>query len=155
VDDDAMAEDPPIRSSLILYRIAQEAVANARKHSQAAHVRVTLGSRDGGTSMQIVDDGVGFMPQDAVVAAPGHLGLAAIRERAEMAGGSCTLWSLPGEGTTVEVWLPDGEGEVARPVEDADGSIAEVLLLPDRVGGTPRRAAMDAPVARSDGLRGR
>jgi signal transduction histidine kinase len=155
VDDDAMGEDPPIRSSLIMYRIAQEAVANARKHSQAAHVRVTLARRDGGTSMQIVDDGVGFMPQDAVVAAPGHLGLAAIRERAEMAGGSCKLWSLPGEGTTMEVWLPDGEGEVARPIEDAQGSIAEVLLLPDRAGGPPQGAATDPHVVRSNGLRGR
>jgi signal transduction histidine kinase len=155
VDDDAMDEDPPIRSSLILYRIAQEAVANARKHSQAAHVRVTLARRDGGTSMQIVDDGVGFMPQDAVVAAPGHLGLAAIRERAEMAGGSCKLWSLPGEGTTMEVWLPDGEGEVARPIDDAQGSIAEVLLLPDRAGGPPQGGATDPHVVRSNGLRGR
>ncbi|MDQ4108298.1 MAG: GAF domain-containing sensor histidine kinase [Actinomycetota bacterium] len=151
VDDGAMAEDPPIRSSLILYRIAQEAVANARKHSQAAHVRVTLARRDGGTSMQIVDDGVGFMPQDAVVAAPGHLGLAAIRERAEMAGGSCKLWSLPGEGTTMEVWVPDGEGELARAVKDTDGSIAEVLLLPDRVEGPPQKGAMD-PQVRSNGL---
>jgi signal transduction histidine kinase len=155
VDDDAMDEDPPIRSSLILYRIAQEAVANARKHSQAAHVRVTLSRRDGGTAMQIVDDGVGFMPQDAVVAAPGHLGLAAIRERAEMAGGSCKLWSLPGEGATMEVWVPDGEGEIARIVDDAEGSIAEVLLLPDREGVPPQGAAMDPQVVRSNGLRAR
>jgi signal transduction histidine kinase len=153
VDDDALDEEPPIRSSLILYRIAQEAVANARKHSQATHLRVTLSRSDGGTSMQIVDDGVGFMPQDAVVAAPGHLGLAAIRERAEMAGGSSKLWSLPGEGTTIEVWLPDGEGDIARPI-DREGSIAEVLLLPDREGWPSQGATMDDPLARADGRRG-
>jgi signal transduction histidine kinase len=152
VDDDALDEDPPVRSSLILYRIAQEAFTNARKHSQAAHVRVTLERRDGGTSMQIVDDGVGFKPQDAVVAAPGHLGLAAMRERAEMAGGTSTLWSLPGEGTTLEVWLPDRVGDpVASSLEDRGGSIAEVLPLPDRVE-PPRDGAiaMDAH-ARSSG----
>jgi signal transduction histidine kinase len=154
VDDDALDEEPPIRSSLILYRIAQEAVANARKHAQAAHLRVTLSRSDGGTSMQVIDDGVGFIPQDAVVAAPGHLGLAAIRERAEMAGGSSKLWSLPGEGTTMEVWLPDGEGDIARPI-DREGSIAEVLLLPDREGWPTQGATIDDPVVRSDGGRGR
>jgi two-component system, cell cycle response regulator len=152
VDDDALDEDPPVRSSLILYRIAQEALANARKHAQANDVHVTLERRDGGTSMQIVDDGVGFKPQDAVVAAPGHLGLAAMRERAEMAGGTSTLWSLPGEGTTLEVWLPDGVGDpVASSLEERGESIAEVLPLPDRAG-RPRDGAivMDAN-ARSGG----
>jgi signal transduction histidine kinase len=155
VDDDALDEEPPVRSSLILYRIAQEAVANARKHSRAARLRVTLERQDGGTSMRIVDDGVGFKPQDAVVAAPGHLGLAAMRERAEMAGGSSRLWSLPGEGTTMEVWLPDGEGDVARPIEDRGGVIAEVLPLPDRVD-RPRQGAitLGANAAQSDGRRG-
>jgi signal transduction histidine kinase len=152
VDDDALDEDPPVRSSLILYRIAQEALANARKHAQAKHVHVILERRDGGTSMQIVDDGVGFKPQDAVVAAPGHLGLAAMRERAEMAGGTSTLWSLPGEGTTLEVWLPDGVGDpVASSLEERGESIAKVLPLPDRVGRPGDSAiAMDAN-ARSGG----
>jgi nitrate/nitrite-specific signal transduction histidine kinase len=40
------------------------------------------------------------------VTKPGHLGLVAMRERAEMAGGSIDLHSLPGSGTVLEVWLP-------------------------------------------------
>ncbi len=135
VDDDEDYEEPSVRTSLILYRIAQEAFANARKHADAAHVRVTLQRRDDGTLMQIVDDGVGFKPQDAVVAAPGHLGLAAIRERAEMAGGWTKLWSLPGQGTTLDVWLPDEEMDASRlAIEDVGGMVADVLPLPDRSG---------------------
>jgi signal transduction histidine kinase len=135
VDDDEDYEEPPVRTSLILYRIAQEAFANARKHADAAHVRVTLQRRDDGTLMQIVDDGVGFKPQDAVVAAPGHLGLAAIHERAEMAGGWTKLWSLPGQGTTLDVWLPDEEMDASRlAIEDVGGMFADVLPLPDRSG---------------------
>ena len=130
VDDD-MDEEPAVQTSLILYRIAQEAFANARKHAQATQVRVTLQRRDGGTSMRIVDDGVGFMPQEAVVAAPGHLGLAAIRGRAEMAGGSSTLWSLPGQGTTLEVWLPhDAADPVDTTAHDDENGVADVLPLP-------------------------
>ncbi len=130
VDDDDLDEEPAVQTSLILYRIAQEAFANARKHAQAEHIRVTLHRRDGGTTMQIVDDGVGFMPQEALVAAPGHLGLAAIRGRAEMAGGWSKLWSLPGEGTTLEVWLP---AEVADTAVEEDGdAVADVFRLPGR-----------------------
>lgn len=155
VDDDDLDEEPPVRSSLILYRIAQEAFANARKHANASQVRVTLERQDGGTSMQIVDDGVGFKPQDAVVAAPGHLGLAAIRERAEMAGGSCKLWSLPGQGTTLDVWIPDDDADRVAAVVDDGGSIADVVPLPDRAGQLLEWSmGTDDPV-RSDGWQGR
>jgi signal transduction histidine kinase len=151
VDDDEMDEEPSVRTSLILYRIAQEAFANARKHAKASHVRVRLDSRDGGTLLQIVDDGVGFKPQDAVVAAPGHLGLAAIRERAEMAGGWTKLWSLPGQGTTLDVWLPDEESDASRlAIEDVEGMVAEVVPLPDRV-----ERSFEIQVANSDGRRSR
>jgi signal transduction histidine kinase len=152
VDDDALDEEPAIQTSLILYRIAQEAIANARKHSQAARIRVTLESGDGGTSMQIVDDGVGFMPQEALVAAPGHLGLAAIRGRAEMAGGWSNLWSLPGQGTTLEVWLPHEEAAPVPSPSDDGGVVADVVTLPGVVGH-PRTAepAMDEQAVGSHG----
>jgi signal transduction histidine kinase len=141
IDDDALDEEPAVRTSLILYRIAQEAFANARKHAEAKHIRVTLEHRDGGTSMQIVDDGVGFTPQDPALAAPGHLGLAAMRERAVMAGGWSNLWSLPGQGTSLEVWLPDEDADPLVPsIEDQGASVADVLPLPDRAGH-PRRTA--------------
>jgi signal transduction histidine kinase len=54
----------------------------------------------------MVDDGVGFDPGRVVGAKDGHIGLSSMRERAEMAGGGCRIQSLPGEGTTVEFWVP-------------------------------------------------
>jgi signal transduction histidine kinase len=153
VDDDALATEPPVQTSLILYRIAQEAFANARKHAEATHVRVMLQARDGGTLMQVVDDGVGFTPQDALVAAPGHLGLAAIRERAEMAGGWSKLWSLPSEGTTLEIWLPHAEAD-PRPTspEDDRAKVADVLPLSGRIAKARAAVApIDAEAMRSHG----
>ena len=99
--------------------------------------------------MQIVDDGVGFVPQDAIVAAPGHLGLAAIRERAEMAGGWSNLWSLPGEGTTLEVWLPREGWDVPAPSQDEGAPVANVLPLSDRAAR--RRATAEAVSSRAVG----
>jgi signal transduction histidine kinase len=104
--EDEIEREIPGQTRVILYRIAQEALTNTRKHAQAEQVRVRLSESQGGVAMEIVDDGVGFEPMQAVVAAPGHMGLAAIRERAEMAGGRCELHSLPGQGTTLDVWLP-------------------------------------------------
>lgn len=128
---DAGAQGPSAQTRLILYRTAQEALINARKHADATTVRVALEPRDDGVWMGIEDDGVGFLPQEAV-AAPGHLGLAAMRERVEMAGGSCTLRSLPGAGTSLEVWLPIEAEPQARPHEPDDGEMAEVVALTRR-----------------------
>jgi signal transduction histidine kinase len=153
VDDDALVTEPPVQTSLILYRIAQEAFANARKHAEATHLRVMLQARDGGTLMQVVDDGVGFTPQDAQVAAPGHLGLAAIRGRAEMAGGWSRLWSLPSEGTTLEIWLPHDEAEPTHPSLEGDhAKVADVLPLSGRIAKARAAAApIDTQAMRSHG----
>jgi signal transduction histidine kinase len=126
---DALEDEPPPQSRLILYRIAQEVLTNARKHSEAEEVRVTLFDAEGGVAMEITDDGVGFEPRDAVVAAPGHMGLAAIRERAEMAGGRCELHSLPGQGTTFDIWLPADREDDDETVDSALGELS--ILAPD------------------------
>ena len=55
--------------------------------------------------MKVVDDGRGFEPS-AVTEDPMHMGLASMRKRAEMAGGTLRIVSAPGEGTTVDVSLP-------------------------------------------------
>ena len=96
----------PTSSDLILYRIAQEALANMRKHSRATNLDITLEQRDRSFFVRMVDDGVGFSPGHVAGAKEGHIGLASMRERAELAGGGCRIHSLPGEGTTVEFWVP-------------------------------------------------
>jgi signal transduction histidine kinase len=120
---DELETQPSPQMRLILYRIAQEALTNARKHSRAQHVRVWLGHVEGSIGMEIADDGVGFEPQEAVVAVAGHMGLAAMRERAEMSGGRCELHSLPGEGTTLNVWMPSGED-----LPSGDGQAADLEM---------------------------
>jgi signal transduction histidine kinase len=98
---------------VILYRIIQEAVTNARKHARAALVRVVLDEDERGHTVQIIDDGRGFDAARSSESAPGHLGLTAMRERAEMAGGWLGLESVPGEGATVTVWVPRWDPHVS------------------------------------------
>jgi signal transduction histidine kinase len=107
VQDD-LDEEPDSDLGLILYRIAQEALANVRKHSNASRVHVNLAQQDGGYLVRIEDDGDGFDPPEMLRSSPGHLGLSSMRERAEMVGGWCKVLGLPGNGTTVEFWVPRG-----------------------------------------------
>jgi PAS domain S-box-containing protein len=101
----SLEEEPALTVRTVLYRIAQEALVNIRKHANAAHVDVVLEPREAGYAVKITDDGSGF-EVSTEPALPGHLGLAAMRERAEMVGGWCWIESTPGEGTTVEFWVP-------------------------------------------------
>ncbi|HXF56283.1 MAG TPA: ATP-binding protein [Actinomycetota bacterium] len=66
---------------------------------------MSLQVEDGGLLLRVRDDGRGLRPE-AVVEGGSHLGLAAMRERAEQAGGWLRLSGAPGAGTTVEAWLP-------------------------------------------------
>jgi signal transduction histidine kinase len=91
----------------VLYRVAQEALANVAKHSKARHVWVFLRADDDRADMQIRDDGIGFDPaRVSGMVDNGHFGLAGMRERVEMAGGSYGLVSAPGMGTLIRVRLP-------------------------------------------------
>jgi signal transduction histidine kinase len=67
---------------------------------------VLLEEADGGTRVQVADDGRGFRPTPDELPEPGHLGLTAMRERAELLGGTLTVKSAPGEGTVIDVWVP-------------------------------------------------
>jgi PAS domain S-box-containing protein len=112
--DDRLVSEPAETARVILYRIAQEVLTNIRKHAQAANATVTLEGRDAGYYVRIHDDGVGFAAE-SISARPGHLGLAAIRERAELAGGWLRIESSAGEGTTVEFWVPSEDAAGAVP----------------------------------------
>jgi PAS domain S-box-containing protein len=98
--------EPPGEVRAILFRIAQEAIANVRKHAAAGRVDVTLEEREDGVMVRVRDDGRGFDPAAVERPVPGHLGMSAMPERAELAGGWCRVESAPGAGTVVECWLP-------------------------------------------------
>jgi signal transduction histidine kinase len=106
----SLRAEPGIETRTTLFRIAQEAIGNARRHAGAAHITVHVGDADGGIELRVTDDGRGMDPGLARHPRHGHLGLVAMRERAELAGGRFALSSAPGAGTTVEVWLPTGSG---------------------------------------------
>jgi signal transduction histidine kinase len=87
-----------------LFRIAQEAVANAIRHAAADHVAVILQRRDALLRLVVEDDGIGF---DAAAAGrAGRLGLVMLRERAETLGGTLLIESAEGSGTIVIVEVP-------------------------------------------------
>lgn len=102
--------EPVNTTRVVLYRIAQEALTNVRKHSNATKVAVTLGRRDGGVSMVVSDDGAGFDVTSDELNNPGHIGLSEMRERAEMGGGTFHIESALKKGTEVAVWVPEFSG---------------------------------------------
>ena len=102
--------EPGPETRMILYRIAQEALNNVRKHARANRVDVLLGESQGGFLVRIEDDGQGFRLDGPSGPRPGHLGLTAMRERAELAGGWWRGSSTPGKGTRIEFWLPPEGG---------------------------------------------
>jgi signal transduction histidine kinase len=129
---DQLASEPPGEIRTMLYRIVQEALGNVRKHARAEHVTVLLGERDGGYFAQVTDDGVGFGAREISASAPGHLGLTSMRERAELTGGWCRVQSLPGNGTSVEVWLPDPESMLGnRSIPHEPGLPVPTRALPE------------------------
>jgi signal transduction histidine kinase len=91
----------------ILYRIAQEALANVARHAHAIHAQVTILDLDGTIRMDITDDGIGFEVDGQSCAVKTiRLGLLGMKERIEMIGGSFCIESAPGKGTTIRIELP-------------------------------------------------
>ena len=88
-----------------LYRIVQEATTNVARHAQASNVGILLEKCEGKVKVFVEDDGVGFSPD--LAEREGRLGLVGMRERAEMLGGSLTIESTPGMGTSIIVEVPD------------------------------------------------
>lgn len=91
----------PERETLI-YRVAQEAIGNALRHSSADQVTVSLAQRQRRVVLEVSDRGVGFDPAEPRAG----VGLASMRERAAQAGGSLVISSAPGKGTHVRLSVP-------------------------------------------------
>lgn len=93
----------------VLYRVAQEALANVVKHAKAGNVWVSVLAVDDRLMLQVRDDGVGFDPSaNGSSTGVEHFGLIAMRERVEMAGGALEVRSAPGMGTTLHASVPAG-----------------------------------------------
>jgi signal transduction histidine kinase len=93
---------------LTLFRIAQEAFNNVKRHAQARHVWTTVEFTDGAVQITIQDDGKGFQApiHTADLAASSKLGLIGMYERARLLGGTLTVQSAPDQGTRVVVNIP-------------------------------------------------
>lgn len=103
--------EPAPHHALTLYRVAQEALRNVRKHADATQAWLRITQNGAGTTLEISDNGNGFIP-DAGVASDG-LGLISMRERLRLAGGELSVSSAPGHGTVVRAWVPTPPGKEA------------------------------------------
>ncbi len=90
--------------SLCLYRVAQESLRNIAKHAKATRVRVVLSGKKAGVGLRVEDTGDGFDLKRAK--GKGGLGLISMEERVRLLQGKFTIESYPGEGTTVDVFIP-------------------------------------------------
>jgi two-component system sensor histidine kinase UhpB len=88
---------------LVVYRVAQEALTNAARHSEAARIAVTLSRTGDAVELEVADDGRGF----AFEQSERGLGIGGMRERALLIGAELTIESRPGEGTTVRLSIQD------------------------------------------------
>jgi len=98
----------PEEVQLMLFRIAQEALSNVRRHSGATNVLVTAEFLQESVVLTIEDDGEGFVVEEKMQEASGTgtLGLMGMQERTLLVGGTLTVHSEPGKGTTVRAEIP-------------------------------------------------
>ncbi|MEX0659480.1 MAG: PAS domain S-box protein [Egibacteraceae bacterium] len=112
---DECVRELAVEVRIVLYRIAVEAIVNTRKHARASLLDVIVSEVDGGVRLEVRDDGRGFDPQGLADIGPHHIGTSTMVERAEAAGGTTTIASTPGHGTTVSAWVPCPEPTTAAP----------------------------------------
>lgn len=103
-----MDREPSPEIQIVLFRIAQEALNNVRKHSQANNTTISLTGSGDGIIMTVSDDGTGFIVPDHIEdrVSEGRLGLMGMDERAGLVGGSLKISSSPIRGTCLTVKLP-------------------------------------------------
>jgi signal transduction histidine kinase len=107
-------ELPDSESALALYRVAQEAFTNIRRHARAGAANVRLAQDESGWLLAVEDDGKGLNGNRT------GLGLRTMRERVEALGGRLDIDSAPGAGTKIRAWVPQSQsGE-----RDGDSSLS-------------------------------
>jgi len=99
-------------AALALYRIVQEAVTNVVRHAAVDEATVTLSRGNGTVTVTIRDEGCGFdFPDPGTLPGDGGTGLAGMRERATLVGGTFAVRASPGKGTTVRASVPTADRE--------------------------------------------
>ena len=99
--------DLPDDTEALLYRVAQEALRNARAHGEASTVDVTVQAPGRAAVLCVVDNGRGFCPEEADQSRESdHFGLRLMHDLADHAGGTLTVLSSPGHGTLVRLEVP-------------------------------------------------
>ena len=114
--------EPEKTVSVTLYRVAQEALNNARKHAQAQHVSLSM-MNGHGISLNIRDDGIGFDLKRVGEQGRG-LGLTTMNERVTLLQGTYEIHTAPREGTAISLWVPwEPPGDAQEKAsEDTHGS---------------------------------
>jgi signal transduction histidine kinase len=122
----------PAPIALLVYHIAREGVMNALKHAEPTDVWISVTEDADDIMLELRDNGVGF---DISAPGPeGHFGMAMMRERAEVGGGSFAVASAPGEGTTITVRFPIAL--LQRDQEPGSGQVSS---------SAPARVSLDTP----------
>jgi signal transduction histidine kinase len=101
IDESLDSLSEPCR--ICIYRVVEEALNNAGKHSHAQHIEVSVKHDDHLVSITVCDDGVGFGPSPG---SNGGLGLIGMNERLRQLGGSIAIDSRPGAGTAISAQIP-------------------------------------------------
>lgn len=102
----------PAESAYEMAAVLGEALENIRRHTpDSTAASVVLAEEPGWVRLVVGDDGPGFVEEPDDARSPGHFGLIGMQERAARVGGRLTVTSRPGEGTSVELWVP---GSVSR-----------------------------------------
>jgi signal transduction histidine kinase len=108
----------PAPIALLIYHVAREGVMNALKHAQATDLWVSVRRLEDDIVLELRDNGVGF---DTDAPGPeGHYGMAMMRERAQVGGGTFNVQSAPGEGTTITVSFPVALLQGSGPTDQSD-----------------------------------
>jgi signal transduction histidine kinase len=101
---DNLPAEAPLAVKITLFRALEEALSNATRHGRGIGIVARVQGESDGLSLVVSDQGPGFAPN--AVPTEGHLGLANLRERAELLGGTFEVSSAPGQGTTLRLWVP-------------------------------------------------
>jgi signal transduction histidine kinase len=110
---DGVPDQAPLPVKIALFRSLQEALSNATRHARGAPVAARVGADAGFLHLTVTDQGPGFAVER--VGAAGRLGLAGLREQAELLGGSFQIDTSPGRGTTLRLHWPLVRSEDAWP----------------------------------------